>query len=86
MRINARLDDESQAQIDYLTQTTGQSVSHVVREALARYHRDVRASQGGLRHFAKLIGQGDSGRTDLATDYKQLILESIVVKHGLGSK
>ena len=86
MRINARLDDEAQAQIDYLTQTTGQSVSHVVREALARYHRDVRASQGGLRHFAKLIGQGDSGRTDLATDYKQLILESIVVKHGLGSK
>ena len=86
MRINARLDDEAQAHIDYLTQTTGQSVSHVVREALARYHRDVRASQGGLRHFAKLIGQGDSGRTDLATDYKQLILESIVVKHGLGSK
>ena len=86
MRINARLNDESQAQIDYLTQTTGQSVSNVVREALARYHRDVRASQGGLRHFAKLIGQGDSGRTDLATDYKQLILESTAAKHGLGSQ
>ena len=84
MRVNARLDDEAQSQINYLTQSTGQSVSHVVREALARYHREVRASQGGLRHFAQLIGQGDSGRSDLATNYKQLIADSLAAKHGLG--
>ena len=86
MRINARLDDDAQAQIDYLTQATGQGVSHVVREAIARYHRDVRASQGGLRHFAKLIGQGDSGRSDLATDYKRLNAQSLATKHGLGPR
>ena len=86
MRVNARLDDEAQSQINYLTQATGQSVSHVVREALARYHREVRASQGGLRHFAQLIGQGDSGRSDLATNSKQLIADSLAAKHGLGPK
>ena len=86
MRINARLDDEAQTQINYLTQATGQSVSHVVREAVARYHREVRASQGGLRHFAQLIGQGDSGRSDLATNYKPLMAESLAIKHGLGPK
>ena len=82
MRINARLDDDAQQQINYLTQATGQSVSHVVREAVARYHREV-ASQGGLRHFAKLIGQGDSGRSDGATNYKQILADGWAAKHGL---
>ena len=84
MRINARLDDDAQQQINYLTQTTGQSVSHVVREAVARYYTQTRARQGGLQHFAKLIGQGDSGRTDVASNYKQLLTETLAAKHGLG--
>ena len=86
MRINARLDDDAQQQINYLTQATGQSVSHVVREAVARYYTQTRARQGGLRHFAKLIGQGDSGRSDGASNYKQLLAETLAVKHGLGPK
>jgi hypothetical protein len=83
MRINARLDDESQAQIDYLTQTTGHSVSQVVREALARYHRDVRASQGGPRRLLAMMGQGDSGRSDVASQVKQQVYEALLTKHGL---
>ena len=83
MRINARLDDESQAHIDYLTQTTGQSVSHVVREALARDHRDVRASQGGPRRLLAMMGQGDSGRSDVASQVKQQVYEALLAKHGL---
>ena len=47
MRVNARLDEDSQQQLDYLTHTTGQSVSHVVREAVALYHAQVRSRQGG---------------------------------------
>ena len=83
MRINARLDDEAQAHIDYLTQTTGQSVSHVVREALARYHRDVRASQGGPHRLLAMMGQGDSGRSDVASQVKQQVYEALLAKHGL---
>ena len=83
MRINARLDDEAQTQIDYLTQATGQSVSHVVRESVARYYNAVRAEQGGLRHFAKAIGAGHSGQGDLASNYKQHLAESLAGKHGL---
>jgi hypothetical protein len=84
MRINARLDDDAQRQLDELTQATGQSVSHIVREAVARYHREVTTGQRGLQHFAKLVGTGDSGRSDLASNYKDLITESLVAKHGLG--
>ena len=84
MRINARLDDLSQQQLDYLAQATGQSVSHVVRESVARYYAEVRAERVGLSHFAKVIGQGDSGRGDLASNYKQLLGESLAAKHGSG--
>jgi predicted transcriptional regulator len=86
MRINARLDESSQKQLEYLAQATGQSVSHVVRESLARYYAEVRNERGGLLHFAKMIGQADSGRSDLASNYKQLISDSLAAKHGLGSK
>ena len=83
MRINARLDDEAQQQIDYLVQATGQSVSQVVREAVARYHAQTRAQQGGPRRLLAMIGQGDSGRSDIASRYKELLGESLAQKHGL---
>jgi Arc/MetJ-type ribon-helix-helix transcriptional regulator len=83
MRINARLGDEAQAQIDYLTRSTGQSVSHVVREALARYYAQTRAQQGGPRRLLAMIGQGDSGRSDVASNLKQELTAALVAKHGL---
>ncbi len=83
MRINARFDEASQQQLEYLAQVTGKSVSHVVRESVARYYAEVRAERVGLRHFAKVIGQGDSGRSDLATNYKQLLTESLAAKYDL---
>ncbi len=83
MRINARLDDEAQTQINYLTQATGQSVSHVVREAVARYYLQTRAQQGGPRRLLAMVGQGDSGRSDVASNVKQQFYEGLVAKHGL---
>ena len=70
MRINARLDDEAQTQINYLTEATGQSVSHVVREAVARYHAQLKARQTDPQHLLALAGQGHSGRSDGAARYK----------------
>ena len=83
MRINARLDDEAQTQIDYLTQTTGQSVSDVVREAVARYYTQTRAQQGGPRRLLAMIGQGDSGRSDVASSVKREVLAALADKHRL---
>jgi hypothetical protein len=86
MRINARLDEAAARQVTELTTATGQSVSHVVREAIARYHREVRGERVGLRHFAAMVGKGDSGRTDIASNYKKYVAEAIEAKHGLRSK
>ncbi len=83
MRINARLDDEAQQQINYLTQATGASVSQVVREAVARYYSQTRAQQGGPRRLLAMIGQGDSGRSDVASNVKREFYDALVDKHGL---
>ena len=83
MRINARLDDNAQQQINYLTQATGQSVSQVVREAVARYYQQTRSQQGGPRRLLAMIGQGDSGLSDVASNVKREVYDALVEKHRL---
>jgi hypothetical protein len=81
MRVNARLDDESAEQIDYLTRATGLGVSHVLRESVALFYRQVRAQRAGLAHFGALVGKGDSGRSDIASDVKRHLGEGLDAKH-----
>ena len=80
MRVNARLDEDSQQQLDYLTHTTGQSVSHVVREAVALYHAKVRSRQGVPKRLLASVGTGDSGRTDVASNVKQHVSDALDAK------
>ena len=37
-RINARIDEATETQLVYLTEVTGASVSHVVRDSVSRYY------------------------------------------------
>ncbi len=81
MRVNARLDELTSQKIDYLTQATGQSVSHVVREAIAAYHVQVRGKQAVPSRFLALAGKGDSGRSDSASNVKQEYFDALTAKH-----
>ena len=81
MRVNARLDEATQQQLEYLTQTTGHSVSDVVRESVAQYYVQVRRQRGASR-FLAMAGKGDSGRSDLSTNYKTLLAETLARKIG----
>ena len=81
MRVNARLDEQTSQKIDYLTQATGQSVSHVVREAIAVYHVQVRGKQGVPSRFLALAGKGDSGRSDIASNVKEAYFDALMAKH-----
>ena len=81
MRVNARLDESTRQKIDYLTRTTGQSVSQVVREAIATYHTEVRGKQAKPSRFLALAGKGDSGRSDIASNVKDAYLEALLEKH-----
>ena len=55
-----------------------------MREAVARYHAQTKAQQGGPRRLLAMVGQGDSGRSDIASRYKALLAESLSQKHGAG--
>ena len=90
MRINARLDPEAQEQIKYLTETTGRGVSLVVREAVAHYYVHVRerTQHKVPKRLLAMVGKGRSrdGRADVASNYKEVIAESIAAKYGLPPK
>ena len=83
MRVNARLDTEAEQQIDYLVAATGMGVSQVLRESVALYYRQARAGVGGAKHLLALVGTGRSGRTDIASDAKRHLGESLSAKHGI---
>ena len=82
MRVNARFDAEAEAQVAYLSQVTGMGVSEVLRTSVQHYYDAVRARQTGLRHLSAFIGQGDSGRADVASTYKDRLTEGWGAKHG----
>ncbi len=72
MRIIARLPPQTAEQVEYLTAATGGTVSHVVREAIAVYHAQVRGARKGGSRLLALAGTGDSGLADTASNYKAL--------------
>ena len=84
-RINARVDDKTQEQLDDLVLSTGGSISHVVREAIAVYHTQVRKERAVPKRLLAMVGKGRSrdGRTDVASNYKQAVAEIIEGKYRL---
>lgn len=82
-RINARLDLESSEQLRYLLDATGQGASDVVREGLALYYRQVKASRKGPMRFLALAGKGNSGHSNIASNWKRYWGAGLEEKHGL---
>ncbi len=86
MRVNARLDEESAEQIEYLVAATGEGISHVLRESVAHYYLHVKAQKKGLVHLGPLIGKGSSGRSDIASNVKKYVGEYLEDKYPLRRK
>jgi predicted Ser/Thr protein kinase len=81
MRVNARLDEQTAQQLDYLTLSTGHSVSHVLRDSVARYYMQLRAEQAMPTRLLALLGSADSGRSDVASNVKRVVGDAINAKH-----
>ncbi len=81
MRVNARFDAEAEQQVTYLAEVTGMGVSEVLRTSVQHYYDAVRARRSGLKHLGAFIGQGSSGRSDIAGSYKDHLAESWGDKH-----
>ena len=81
MRVNARLDVETQRQLEYLLDATGSCVSDVLKASLAHYYQKVRAEQTPrLRHLSASIGKVSSGRSDVSVRAKELLTGTLAAK------
>lgn len=81
MRVNARFEGEAERQLNYLAEATGLGVSEVLRTSVQHYYEQMRARRAGLTHFAAFVGQGRSGRSDVAGSYKARLAEGWGAKH-----
>ena len=81
MRVNARLDAESQRQLEYLLEATGSGVSDVLKASLAHYYAAVRADRAPrLTRLFACIGKAGSGRSDVSLRAKELLTDAIAAK------
>jgi hypothetical protein len=82
MRVNARLDDESRRQLEYLLETTHHSgVSDVLKASLEHYYSKVRGEKAPrLTRLLALSGKQGSGRSDVSERAKALLTEALLAK------
>ncbi len=81
MRVNARFEGVAEKQVEYLAASTGMKVSDVLRESVDFYYRHVRSGGGQLKHLSAWIGKADSGQSDVASNVKKYLGESLEAKH-----
>ncbi|MCU7370654.1 hypothetical protein PEC18_07110 [Paucibacter sp. O1-1] len=86
MRVNARFEGVAEQQVEYLAASSGRTVSEVLRESVDFYYRHVRGEGSQLKHLSGLIGQGDSGRSDVSAKVKQGLAEGLDAKYPTQSK
>jgi Ribbon-helix-helix protein, copG family len=80
-RVNARIDDATQERLNELILITGQSVSHVVREAIAVYHVQMRKERPPPKSLLSMVGKYESGHTDSSANYKAIVAKAIEDKY-----
>ncbi len=82
MRVNARLDESTSAELRQLVRGTGWSVTDVIRESIHRlYLQESVQERTPADAFADLIG-GFEGPADLSTNYKVDLRNTLSRKHG----
>lgn len=84
MRINARLDQDSENHLRYLQKTTGKSCTEIVKESLAYYYQSVitdsqSKNQQLLKELAGIASGPDDGKGSV--NYKKIIAKAINEKH-----
>jgi hypothetical protein len=74
------LDEGIELDLKILAYRKNEPVSHLVREALARY---VASEIEAAPRLPSFVGIGDSGRTDIAERHEELLFEGLERESGL---
>ncbi len=75
-RINARITPELAEKVEFLRKRTGCSVTEVLSTSIERYFEQLTQAEPPESLFEGFIGCAH-GPSNLSTDYKQLLAESI---------
>ena len=87
MRVNARFDESYAKRMEYLTRATNMSVSEVIKSSVQFYYESVIAQRSPeLKHLSRFIGALSSGRSDIASNYKCELVDSLSAKHAKHGK
>lgn len=79
-RINARIDGELAAKVEYLKRATRRTTTEVVRDSIEAYHRQVIAGLGPVALLADFIASGEAA-ADLSSSYKEELTKALTRKH-----
>ncbi len=83
-RVNARLDEDRAAKLEYLRRSTGLAVSDIVKRGIDLAYEEARRPTRSPFEILKatgFIGSGD-GPADLSERYKEELTELLAAKHG----
>jgi len=88
MRINARLNDQSEQDLLFIKEKTGETVTQIIKELLTEKAETLRAKHKPGSKMQALL-QSDfvacvEGPEDLSVNYKEYLYQGIKEKHGLG--
>jgi hypothetical protein len=84
-RVNARIDRVAEEQLRYVTEHTRMNVTEALKASIAlMYEKVSREGPSAYDIFKRsgFIGIADSGRSDLSSNYKAMLAESIARKIG----
>jgi nucleoid-associated protein YejK len=87
MRINARLDEQSEQDLLFIKEKTGETVTHIIKELLTEKAESLRREHKPGNKMQALL-QSDfvgcaEGPENLSTNYKEYFYQGIKEKHGL---
>ncbi|WP_334168709.1 hypothetical protein [Methylobacter sp.] len=87
MRINARLDEHSEKNLEFIKQVTGENVTQIIKDLLEERAQQLR-QQNKPGSKLKALLESDfvgcaEGPEDLSANYKDYLYQGLKEKHGL---
>lgn len=84
MRINARLDEESQEKIEQIRRVTNKSTTDIIKESVDLYYKSLKlnAKENNKKLLKSLSGIAE-GPKDLSENYKKYLDKDLSGKHGI---
>jgi Ribbon-helix-helix protein, copG family len=80
-RVNARINAKTAAKVSRLRKESGETTSQLIERAIDQLD-EASASKRADEAAERFIGCFEGDATNLSTDYKQIILDGLLKKHG----